>query len=240
MGRQDASESDFVDGTIEKKGYRRRWLRRAKLNPLHPINHGIHMDTHHLISAEGVKNSKLDELLVEKGYDINDISNLVGFPATLPGACQLKTQLHRGDHKFSTPYMRPGEKSYHKFVSGKLKEKKLVIKKCYGRTKKREKDTEIHKLLDPISQDLLDDINDFDVPLTIIFRRFSARGIGCANCHDIVKASASSTACESRRNHFKNAERDGRDLRYQDPSGSVKGNEKIITYNGSWTPKVGQ
>ncbi|MDH5885570.1 AHH domain-containing protein [Vibrio splendidus] len=43
------------------------------------------MDTHHIISAEAVKHSELGENLVNKGYDINQLSNLIGFPATLPG-----------------------------------------------------------------------------------------------------------------------------------------------------------
>ena len=110
---QEAAESDFVNGTIEKKGYRKRWVNNVKKLPSHPYNNGIHMDTHHLISAEAVKHSELGENLVNKGYDINQLSNLVGLPATLPGACQLHCQLHRGDHTFS----RPREEPYHRYVS---------------------------------------------------------------------------------------------------------------------------
>lgn len=131
---QEAAESDFVDGKIEKKGYRKRWVRNVKNDKEHPFNNGIHMDTHHLISAEAVKMSKLGESLVSKGYDINQLSNLVGLPATLPAACQLHCQLHRGDHTFS----RPEEKPYHRYVSGELTDPEIrrSIKECYGKTKK--------------------------------------------------------------------------------------------------------
>ncbi|NRG06170.1 AHH domain-containing protein, partial [Vibrio coralliilyticus] len=148
LNNQEAAESDFVDGMIEKKGYRKRWVNNVKSKPDHPFNNGIHMDTHHLISAEAVKISKLGKNLVNKGYDINLLSNLVGFPATLPGACQLHCQLHRGDHTFS----RPGEKPYHDYVSGQLTdpEIKKSIKKCNGKTKETVNESAIHKLLDPI------------------------------------------------------------------------------------------
>lgn len=118
------------------------------------------MDTHHLISAEAVKLSELGENLVSKGYDINQLSNLVGFPATLPGACQLHCQLHRGDHTFS----RPREEPYHRYISGELRRPAIrkKIKECYGKTKATENESEIHKLLDPISRKVLKKINKIE------------------------------------------------------------------------------
>ncbi len=230
MGRQDAGESDFVDGTIEKKGYRMRWLRRVKMIPGHPFKEGIHMDTHHLISAEGVKLSKLGDVLVSKGYDINDIDNLVGFPATLPGACHLKTQLHRGDHT----HTRPGEEPYHDHVSTNIQKKKIKIKDCYGKTKRREKAKEIHELLDPIGKKILGRVNSFRLPLTKIFDNFAGSSlVGCANCFDIDPASRlGSVPCAKGRNHLGYD-----DFRYQ--GSSARGNKKTIRFSGSWTPRVG-
>ena len=68
------------------------------LHPNHPRHHGIKMQAHHLISAEGVKESGLGKKLVEFGYDINELDNLVFIPWTLQGACHLGVQLHRGNH----------------------------------------------------------------------------------------------------------------------------------------------
>lgn len=165
---------DYVDGVIEKKGYREKWLRHAYKHKPHPINYGIHMDTHHLISAEAVKISKLAQPLIDKGYMINDINNLVGFPATLPAACHLELQLHRGDHL----YKRPNEEPYHDYVSSLISAEKSDLKACYGRTKVREKETAIHKLLDPVSELILDKINEFKLPLTDIYIRFEKKSGG--------------------------------------------------------------
>ncbi|MGR5286586.1 AHH domain-containing protein [Vibrio maritimus] len=241
---QEAAESDFVNGMIEKKGYRKRWVNNVKKLPSHPYNHGIHMDTHHLISAEAVKHSELGENLINKGYDINQLSNLVGFPATLPGACQLHCQLHRGDHTFS----RPREEPYHRYVSGELRDPEIrkKIKECYGKTKKTETESEIHKLLDPISEDILDDINlvvdgkFYSLPLTKISHYFISGGPGCACKFDISNAETNiDNYCDSDRLHYKGNGRDGKDKRYQ--TNSSPWNTKTITYQSTkWIPKVGQ
>jgi len=59
------------------------------------------MDTHHLISAESVNISELEDLLIEKGYNINAIDNLVGLPATL-----LKWSSNIGHEFVSMPLAR--------------------------------------------------------------------------------------------------------------------------------------
>lgn len=244
LNNQEAAESDFVDGMIEKKGYRKRWVNNVKKLSNHPFNNGIHMDTHHLISAEAVKISKLGKNLVNKGYDINQLSNLVGLPATLPGACQLHCQLHRGDHTFS----RPREEPYHDYVSALLTKKSLKkkIKECYGKTKETENESEIHKLLDPISSKALDEINKvvkgqfYALPLTKISQYFIPGGPGCACQFDVNEAeSQQGTYCVNDRLHYKRGDRNGKDKRYQN-SGSPW-NTKTITYQSTrWTPKVGQ
>lgn len=228
MGKQDAGESDFVDGVIEKKGYRKRWIRYAEKEDSHPFNHGVHMDTHHLISAESVNISELEDILIEKGYNINAIDNLVGLPATLPAACHLGVQLHRGDHLKA----RPGEKPYHDYVSVLLLDEKEDMKKCYGRTKKIEDNTEIHLLLASVCKKVLKKINNFTLPLTDIFLNFKSRsGKGCQNCFDVTPALATTTSCEHK-THF------GVDYRYQDSN--VNGNKREITFNANknWKPEI--
>jgi len=224
-----ANTVKFIDGSVAKnKYYRKKWVSRVRKLPDHPFNHGIHMDTHHLISAEGINISELGDDLVAKGYLINDINNLVGFPATLPGACFLKTQLHRGDHYHS----EPGEEPYHKHVVSQLKRIRLKIESCDGRTKKRETGTDIHKLMDPIGEELLEEINDFELPLTTIFMNFhpSSKKKGCAQCFDVVPAETSAFNCAVNRLHS------GEDFRYQDSEKT--GNKATITYTDTWTPKV--
>lgn len=132
---EDTIKAEFIQGQIEKKNYRKDWLKNAEAQGNHPINFGIHMDTHHLVSAEAIKISKLGNSLKNKGYVIDSLSNLVGFPSTLPGACHLGIQLHRGDHIIS----RPGEEPYHKYVSSLLRAEAAEIKMCYGRTEVEEK-----------------------------------------------------------------------------------------------------
>lgn len=227
---ENIAEAEFIQGQIEKKNYRKSWLKNAKAHKSHPINFGIHMDTHHLISAEAIVISKLGVNLVNKGYVIDSLNNLVGFPSTLVAACHLKTQLHRGDHIYS----RPDEEPYHKYVSSLLKRKKQKIKGCYGRTEKKETEAEIHRLLDPISKDILEEVLDFEIPLTEIFIRFKKgeNSLGCSNCFDIKPALENQSACSKDRNHYGEV-----DKKYQGSTQSWNSNR--ITYEGTWTPKVG-
>lgn len=241
---QEASESDFLVGMIKKKKYRKRWVKNVKKLPDHPFNNGIHMDTHHLISAEAVTISEMGEILVKKGYDINLLSNLVGFPATLPGACQLHCQLHRGDHT----YNRPAEKPYHDYVSNLLTKASLKkkIKACYGKTKATESESEIHKLLDPVSRKVLKKINKvekgqfFSLPLTKIAHYFVPDGPGCACQFEVNDAEKHhGTLCSNARLHYRDNDRDGKDKRYQ--SSRVPWNTKTITFKSTrWTPEVGK
>ncbi|MUJ23857.1 AHH domain-containing protein [Aliivibrio fischeri] len=235
--QQEESESDFINGTVEKKGYRKRWVSKVKKISNHPFNHGIHMDTHHLISAEAVKISSLGPLLEKKGYDINALNNLVGFPATLPGACQLHCQLHRGDHICS-------EEPYHKYVSARISKLKKKINSCYGKTEKRETTHEIHSnIMDPISVKILKKINEFKLPLTDIYKNFQKKGVGCVMCDSIVSARTANKSCSTRK-HYKSlsANRSGVDYRYPNKKDNfIRGNKKEITFvQENWEPKVGQ
>jgi hypothetical protein len=238
--QQEESESDFINGTVEKKGYRKRWVSKVKKISNHPFNHGIHMDTHHLISAEAVKISALGPLLEKKGYDINALNNLVGFPATLPGACQLHCQLHRGDHIFS----QAGEEPYHKYVSTRISKLKKNINSCYGKTNKRETNHEIHSsIMDPIGNKILKKINKFKLPLTEIYKNFQNGGPGCAMCGSIISVRTSEKSCDQRK-HYKSLseDRSGLDYRYPEKKNSfIRGNKKDITFTQQhWEPTVGQ
>jgi hypothetical protein len=125
-----SEKEEFIQGQIEKKNYRKTWLKKVESDSNHPINFGIHMDTHHLISAEAIKKSKLGDTLKRKGYVVDTMNNLVGFPATLPSACHLKLQLHRGDHKKIKSDVEP----YHDYVASIVRGLKGNLKTCYGRT----------------------------------------------------------------------------------------------------------
>ena len=47
------------------------------------------MQAHHVLSGEGVRQSKIGARLVKWRYDINTEKNLVFIPSTLQGACYL-------------------------------------------------------------------------------------------------------------------------------------------------------
>ncbi len=66
------------------------------------------MDTHHLVSEKALDgcDDDLKEMLIDKGYNINYLGNLVGIPATFKGACHLGVQVHRSDHKFKKKSIR--------------------------------------------------------------------------------------------------------------------------------------
>ena len=227
---EDVIKTEFIQGQIEKKNYRKIWLKNAKKESGHPINLGIHMDTHHLISAQAIKISGLADTLIRKGYKIDSLNNLVGFPSTLPAACHLGTQLHRGDHI----YELPGEEAYHDYVSALLSNKEEEIDSCYGRTEKIETDSAIHIMLDKDAEKVLRKINSFKIPLTLIFSRFKEGGVGCANCTDISPAIDSILACKLGRNHI-----DQEDRKFQDSK--QKWNFESIKFPklSSWKPKVG-
>ena len=246
---QDENESNFIDGTIEKKGYRKRWKTAVDKIFGHPYKLGIHMDTHHLISAESVTQSEMGDILVLRGYDINHLTNLVGFPATLPGACQLHCQLHRGDHIATQGDSEP----YHDYVKSLLMNNDLRndISQCMGKTTKRQKDVEIQKLLEKTSNTILKMINShtetyYRLPLTKIANFFLSGGVGCVNRFDVIPAFENiNNACEKDRKHFKDEEsdRNGIDYRYQrsPEDKELKDNEKTITCNIiSWKPQVGK
>jgi hypothetical protein len=92
--------------------------------------------------------------------------------------------------------------------------------------------------LDPIGLSILKKINAFKLPLTDIYLNFKGRGgVGCANCFDTTPAKAASSVCTKDGRHHKTDENDGIDYRYQNKP-LLRGNKEVITYQGSWEPKV--
>ena len=253
------SPDGYFDGNVEKTGWRSRWLAAIKENTAHPFNNGIHMDTHHVISAKSVEIAKMGPALVRKGYNINSINNLVGIPATLPAACHMKCQLHRSDHKFVNPITKM---TYHQYVAKLLETKKKDIRKCDGKTKARQEDIPVHDIVDPLSVRILRHINNFKLPLTTIYKNFHRdSNIGCANQTGVDEANIDLSTydpdevnecdCKLGRNHVKRAVHSGVDLRSQHdpnkiskrtnkPSNPPRGNAKTITFTGEWTPKIGE
>ena len=89
-------------GVISKKGVNYRPALMKVIGDEHPVKNNIHMQAHHIISEEGVNKSGTGNTLKTRGYDINEINNLVFLPSTPAGACHLGLQLHRGDHTYES------------------------------------------------------------------------------------------------------------------------------------------
>src|SRR5690606_11536965 len=114
---------------LEKTGYRRKIVKAVKNNPSHPIHHNIEMQAHRLISSKGVQMAGMGRQLAGLGYDINVLENLVLLPSSLQGACHLKVQLHRGDHKYTDddhPF------SYHEVVMIEVRGHRKMLASCKG------------------------------------------------------------------------------------------------------------
>ena len=184
----------MVKGTIKKDSqYRKRIFNEVKSDKDHPINMGIDMQAHHLISEKGAKDSGLEGPLEQQGFNINVLENLVLMPSTLPGACQLGVQLHRGDHSFKDD---DHPRSYHKKITDRVKSLESEMdKKC-------KKKKSIQSLLDKESVKILFLINNFMLPLTSIYSSFKvSSSVGCGNVKSITKHE-SSHSCRLDRNHF--------------------------------------
>ena len=99
----------------------------------HPRHQGVKMQAHHVLSREGIRRTRLGEELVQFGYNINTLENLVFIPSTLQGACHLGVQPHRGDHKGEFDDEQEHPITYHDYVARKVKELEPYLKgKCPG------------------------------------------------------------------------------------------------------------
>lgn len=193
----------------------------------HPFFNGIHMQAHHIISAKGLKDSGLGGKVKVAGYDINHVKNLVFLPSTLPGACHLGVQPHRGDHKVGIDMAELNferdidedqeEKNredyresvyndddddhaddYHDFISIRLKKLNSDVFECEGKPSQYSKSIiELNKL----SRRTLKKINNFTIPLSEIGSYFKKGSeYGCGNCINI-KEFPEATVCKSDRDH---------------------------------------
>lgn len=189
---------------LKKTGYRRKVMAVAERMLWHPVNKGVKMQAHHLVSAKGVDIAGLSNKLEHLGYDINVLDNIVLIPSTLQGACHLKCQLHRGNH---TTVNEPGDSSnddehpvsYHMKVRQYLDGIKDDLKDgdlCDDNKRK------IQRNIDKISVKMLKKINDFAIPLTDIATHFKSQGNrGCCNKDSVGEARLSSQNCSVERNH---------------------------------------
>jgi len=176
----------------------------------HPRHKGIPMQAHHLISAKGVDLSKLGGLLEKLGYNINTIKNLVFLPSTLPGACHLSIQPHRGDHK-TTAYDDESAHtgSYHEFVARLVVGIEAKLEElCPGTP--RYSTQKVSGFMNDISKKILRRIETTpaQVPLTSIAKYFapesgigSESDIGCGGLQNIPKPSVVMISCPKKRDH---------------------------------------
>ena len=192
------SDIKVITGSIDKDSkYRDTILSAVNTDSNHPINNGIDMQAHHLMSAKGVKDSELGSQLKSMGYDINVLKNLVLIPCTLPGACHLGVQLHRGNHTFEDDNIHP--RSYHREVTERIRALESEMdKKC-------SKNKPIQGLINKESAKILNLVNKFKLPLTKIYFAFETSGqykdIGCANTKKIPDHNKDNR-CNSDRHHF--------------------------------------
>ena len=188
-------------------GYRKRVLdNTTKLkDPSHPRHHGITMQAHHLLSKQGVKDSGLDKKLEHLGYDINHLKNVALIPSTLPGACHLKTQLHRGNHTTVTDSNDDDDEhddSYHEIVVKLVRTLENEIN--YGENCS---ERAIIKLMNIYSKRMAKKINygsdgKATALLTDIAGNFApANNMGCKNSRSIPKARESQESCKEKRIH---------------------------------------
>lgn len=195
-----------MSGIVTKKGHDYRGVleRAVGKNPFHPLNQGIHMEAHHLVSEEGIKPFKA--FLRDKGYNINVKENLVFLPCTLPGACHLQVQLHRGNHTAKALEQEDDSDdkhppSYHFHVYTMVNAKMDNIKNCTGDCDRVAELTQM--IMNKVSKTMLADIRDYRIPLTDIFKSFEEDNeIGCGNCVDVEQYKKEAGACTSKRNHF--------------------------------------
>ncbi len=168
-------------------GYRQRILdNTAKLkNKDHPRHKGVTMQAHHLLSKKGVKNSGLSKDLVHLGYDIDHLNNISLIPSTLPGACHLNIQVHRGDHGSTRADAADDDKqhgpSYHLLVQRWVEQLETEIDK--GRYCEKNAD-KIISAMNIFSKKILKKINNNQVALSSVYKNFGTVNTnrkGCSN-----------------------------------------------------------
>lgn len=198
---------------MEKTGYLSALLKEIKLNAKHPRHHGVKMQAHHILSADGFHRSGKVAFFKGLGYDINAVENLVFIPSTPQAACHLEVQLHRGNHGSPDPDAidDDGEhpRNYHDAVADAVRDVARKLEKkdiCKENPEKRARAAQ--KALDRAARKIIDLVNSYSLTLSNVATYFAPQGKkfqnanrGCANA-DTVDAMRKSTAvCSSERNH---------------------------------------
>lgn len=136
----------------------------VKLKTSHPTHHGMRMQVHHLISKKSIKkkvNTQIRLGLKQKGYDIDDLGNLVSLPNDYWGACHLEIQLHRSDHRNATTGDDGHDIDYHRYVGNLINTELRTVdfdEICDGKI--------IQKKMNQISTRILKQIRKFEISLT--------------------------------------------------------------------------
>lgn len=185
-----------------------------KASAVHPKKHGIRMQAHHIISADGVKLARIGEKLEEFGYDINLGANLAFLPSTLQSACHLGIQPHRGNHTAISDRGRSLDDeeddyddddhpfSYHQMIAGRLKRLKTPLNRvCTGMDDPTR--TMLKEEMDKLSAEVLKDIQlrPNMARLTSIADHFrSGNTIGCGGV-DAVDKHNTAHSCPTHRDH---------------------------------------
>ncbi|WP_167852959.1 AHH domain-containing protein [Vibrio tasmaniensis] len=140
----------------------------------HPLNCGVPMQIHHLLSKKGAIESGNKSILESYGYDINEIGNLVALPSTFAGACHLEVQLHRGNH-ISFSNSDDDDELYHDYVQKLMvKTLKKIEKECEEGSAKK-----VQSRMNSKSKVLLSDLKLFRIRLTRVHKYFKNGNCGC-------------------------------------------------------------
>lgn len=205
-----------------------KYLERIKKaiaqNERHPRHHGVKMQAHHLISAEGVKRSGLGRKLEEFGYDINLLPNLTFIPCTLQGACYLGVQPHRGNHTHpiegsvdQDSYDDDLEpKTYHDMVAVFVRKIEAKLQKeCPGENKVNPQ--RVISEMDKLSKIILGFIQNAptQAPLTRIAMYYiPGSKIGCGGVDSVSAHKGQPCPCERRHKNTQGPRQKAENIRY--------------------------
>lgn len=186
-----------MSGNILKDTKYREYIEVATaklIKPWHPRHHGVVMQAHHAISAQGVKlaGPEVGKKLVESGYDINHLPNLVFIPSTLQGACHLGVQPHRGDHRAPIAGGAIDDdddrlEAYHDMIAKKVL---ILVRTLAGKCPASDPghSAKVKKAMNELSEEVVDDIQSApaSAPLTKIAKHFAPRNrVGCGGVDSV-------------------------------------------------------
>lgn len=189
-----------MEDLLPKTGYRARIMNAVKHDKNHPVNNGVKMQAHHLVSAKGVQLAGMGNDLKQLGYNINVLENLVLLPSTLDAACHMRVQLHRGDHNDADD---EHPLAYHERVKIELAKLEKFMDSCKGCSSQAQMDENrkrVQSKLDQKSKVILILIEKFQVKLSRIGKDFRHGDIGCAGRENVGDNPLGS--CPHDRDHF--------------------------------------